>query len=582
MEPQECLDQMEHMPLSNIEVDVNNPRRFRSVKRMAEMEESIRMEGVLQPIIIRPNPSKEGWYLVVAGETRYTLAVRVGLRTIPAIIKDLSNEEAFSIATIENVQRQDMNPIDEGAAAKRLLIANKGDKTEVCRILGWSAKKLDSRILITHAVDKVAQALVDEVISLGHAELLCGLREEKQEAGLALIIKEGLTISATQERIAKAAVQLSNAIFDTGDCGSCSHNSSLQNSLFDTNFDKARCLNPACFKEKTDHKLGEIKSELRDSYATVNLESEVAQGTYITLMDSGIHGVGIEQLEACQSCSSFGCLIKTSIDAKGAVLHSQCFNIPCHTQKVGEYQTLIASDAPVTEPLRDSQLSPAEKPKKTTEKKAKADDLPQKIVDANHAAFRSAAASMAAQNIQIAKIMSILSMMADGSVQLDKKAKDWPMGLSNGRDRAKAFAILTRLPVDKLDALILKLAGLMLLKSKTSHGNPKLPESDTFGGLAMEVNNFALPDMRMHFTMGVDYLEPHTKPVVSRYLEQSGFAAFYDSMHEAGAFKKLAGGSKKEMLEAVSKSGYSFEGYLPDALKLHSSEQLKQSVEKVA
>ena len=198
----------------------HNPRKVRSKSKMDDMRESIRVNRVLQPILLRPHPTLTGEYELVAGETRFDLNGEVGHPIIPALIRDIKDEELLTLASVENSIRHQMTPMDEGNAAKTLLTQYQ-DKSEVCSILGWSRAKLDGRIHLTHCIDAVSQAICDEAITIGHAQLLSGLRPESQEGALAAIKDKSLSVDDLRGLIEGMSLKLSGAIFDTADCATC-------------------------------------------------------------------------------------------------------------------------------------------------------------------------------------------------------------------------------------------------------------------------------------------------------------------------------------------------------------------------
>lgn len=546
----------------------HNPRKIRSKSKTDDMRESIRANGVLQPVLLRPHPTLTGEYELVAGETRFDMNSEVGRSTIPALIRVIKDEDLLAMASVENVMRQDMGPIDEGNAAKTLLVQHQ-DKEEVCKILGWSRAKLDGRIHLTHCVDSVAQALCDEEISMGHAQLLSSLRPESQEGALAAIKEQKLSVDDLRGMIEGMALKLASAVFDTTDCAGCPHNSSVQTSLFDAGTSDGRCLNKACFDEKTVNKLQVIKTDLAESYNTVAMDKDVAKGTTAIIASTGASGVGADQAEACVSCEHYGALVGSQVGNEGRVTRSVCFNTKCHAEKVADYRALVetesSSDAGAAESNVVGINKEAEKKPKPKKKAAVASDAtPKVILERNHKVRREAASHAAINDQRLAQIVSILSLLADSGVSFKSAPAGWPENL-NGQGRAKAAAVLDKMSDEELNELQRQLTARVL--SEATKFGMGTNGTDTFGSVAEWVAESRKCDLTEFFVMDAEYLKPHTKPVIEQILTDSGFASGYDATNGEGAFKKLAAGKKGDILTAVSESKFNFKGYLPKGLK---------------
>jgi len=546
----------------------HNPRKIRSKQKTDDIRESIRANRVLQPILLRPHPTLDGEYELVAGETRLDLNNEVGRTTIPALIRPIKDEDLLTFATIENVQRQDMGPIDEGNAAKILLIRHQ-DKGVVCKILGWSRSKLDGRIQLTHCVDSVAQALCDEEVAIGHAQILSGMRSDSQEGALAAIKKERLSVDDLRVMVEGMALTLSTAIFDTTDCASCPHNSSVQTSLFEAGTSNGRCLNKFCFDQKTFDQLQVIKSDLAESYNTVAMDKDVAKDTTAIIASTGPSGVGSAQIDACVSCQHYGALVGSHVGSEGRVIRNVCFNTVCHSEKVSEYRALVETEsAPdinysnvvaMKQPASGiEKATPAKKPA------ASSDATPKVILERNHQVKREAASRQALQERRIVQIVSILSLSSDSGVSFKSAPDGWPESLS-GVNRAIAAKVLDQMSDDELSDMQGQLASkVMRDANKFGAGSNG---TDSFGSVAEWIVETRKPDLTEIFVMDAEYLKSHTKPVIEQMLEGSGFAKDYDEGHKEGAFKKLMSDTKINILKAVSESDFDFRGYLPKGLK---------------
>ncbi len=169
-------DEMRHIPLALI-VPGKNPRRHFDPQKMGELVKSIRIKGVIQPVCLRPIGEK---FEIVAGERRVraALAVYGPEGEIPAIVKELSDNEAEEDALIENTIRDDMSVTEEARAAGKVLARCKGDRDEAARVLAWPMPKLARRLALLELTEEVMDALDERKIQTGHAELLATVPKE--------------------------------------------------------------------------------------------------------------------------------------------------------------------------------------------------------------------------------------------------------------------------------------------------------------------------------------------------------------------------------------------------------------------
>ncbi len=191
--------------ISSITPHPGQPRRHFNEAQLAELSESIAQRGVLQPILLRPIPSGHGsgsGYQIVAGERRWRAAQAAGLHEIPAIVRSFSDAETLEIALIENIQRADLNAIEE-AQALQALIDNFGHKQDdLAKIIGKSRSHV-ANLLRLLALDPVVQtALIDGRITMGHGRAL--IQVENAQVLLEKIIRGGLSVRATEALVRRA------------------------------------------------------------------------------------------------------------------------------------------------------------------------------------------------------------------------------------------------------------------------------------------------------------------------------------------------------------------------------------------
>lgn len=311
----------------------NNPRKHFDKKEMEELTASVAEHGVFQPILVRPY--NDGFQLV-AGERRYRacLAAFGPEGTIPVYINEMTDQQAKMAAAIENIQRADMSPTEEAAAAADLVGTLNGDRDEAARLLAWSRAVLDSRLALMNCSPAVRTALDERQISLGHAELLAALAREAQDKILPVIISEKKTIAELKSTIEAAASKLEAAIFDKAECSGCPHNSSLQSSLFAQSITEGSCTNPSCYKGKTETALTALAEGLKDEYPVIRIIRVGDNATLTKLESEGDRGVGKEQAQACRSCADFGAAVSALPQAMGKIYKERCFNVACNANKV--------------------------------------------------------------------------------------------------------------------------------------------------------------------------------------------------------------------------------------------------------
>jgi ParB family transcriptional regulator, chromosome partitioning protein len=263
-----------NLPIGEIKAKEGfNPRKYFDPSEHAELVESVKENGIIQPIMVRPVSDGSGGYWVVCGERRFRAAREAGLAHIPVVVRDISDAEAMVVAIIENAQRANITPAEEAQSARKVLMGCGNDRQEAMRLLGWGQSKFDSRMLLLHADQAVLDALAERKIKLGHAELLSQLPSEFQVNTLTKIISDGYTVGDLKAKLAGFSMDLSKACFNKSECQACPHNSALQASLFDDHIEGGKCASHDCFKSKTDTAMLAKKGDLTEQYAVVFLDT---------------------------------------------------------------------------------------------------------------------------------------------------------------------------------------------------------------------------------------------------------------------------------------------------------------------
>ncbi len=182
-----------------IEPNRNQPRKDFNEEALQELADSIRTYGVIQPLIVT---KRDDHYQIIAGERRWRAAKLAGLREIPVIIKEYTDEEIDEISLIENIQREDLNPVEEAAAYERLLKEYGLTQEELSERVSKSRTAITNSLRLLRLPEAVQEMLRDGKISTGHAKVLLSLDSpEKQEAAARTVVDEGLSVRDTEKLV---------------------------------------------------------------------------------------------------------------------------------------------------------------------------------------------------------------------------------------------------------------------------------------------------------------------------------------------------------------------------------------------
>jgi len=185
--------------ISEIEPNQKQPRRKFDEETLAELAESIKQVGIIQPLILQ---KKEQHYEIIAGERRFRAARLAGLTQVPAIIKNYSQQEVFEIALIENIQREDLNPIEEAQAYERLIKEFRLKQDEIAEKVAKSRSAVTNSIRLLKLSKRVQEMLVEGMISNGHARALLAVDNAEQQYALAMrVFDERLSVREIEKII---------------------------------------------------------------------------------------------------------------------------------------------------------------------------------------------------------------------------------------------------------------------------------------------------------------------------------------------------------------------------------------------
>ncbi|MDE7056167.1 MAG: nucleoid occlusion protein [Lactobacillus sp.] len=187
--------QIQDLALDKIEPNQYQPRHQFSEESINELAQTLDKEGLLQPIVVRES---DNGYEIIAGERRYRAAQSLGWETIPAIVKEMDDDQAASLAVIENLQRENLNPIDEAQAYKNLMKLNDLTQTALAKEMGKSQSYVANKLRLLKLTPKVQASLIDGNISARHGRALVGLDEKTQEKVLSEVLAKGLNVKETE------------------------------------------------------------------------------------------------------------------------------------------------------------------------------------------------------------------------------------------------------------------------------------------------------------------------------------------------------------------------------------------------
>ena len=168
--------------ITKVEPNREQPRKNFDEDALDELAESIKQFGLLQPILVQ---DKSTYYEIIAGERRWRAAKKAGLKEIPVIIKNLTQQEIVEISLIENIQREDLNPIEEALAYKRLLTEFNLKQDEVADRVSKSRTAVTNSMRLLKLCDEVQQMIINDMISTGHARALIGIEDPEQQYTIA-------------------------------------------------------------------------------------------------------------------------------------------------------------------------------------------------------------------------------------------------------------------------------------------------------------------------------------------------------------------------------------------------------------
>ena len=180
------------VPIAFVSPNPRNPRRNFGDTELADLAQSIREHGVVQPVVVRPSRATPGHYEIIAGERRWRAAQRAGLTELPVIIREVDDRVALELAIVENVQRSDLNPVEEASGYQKLIDEHNYTQLDLANVIGKSRSHVANTLRLLRLPNVIQDMLVDGTLSAGHARTLV---TSADPAALARrIVEEGLSV----------------------------------------------------------------------------------------------------------------------------------------------------------------------------------------------------------------------------------------------------------------------------------------------------------------------------------------------------------------------------------------------------
>lgn len=187
------------LKINEVEPNKNQPRKNFNEDALLELSESIKLHGIVQPLVVS---KQKDYYEIIAGERRWRAAKMAGLKEVPVVIKDYSPQEIMEVALIENIQREDLNPVEEAKAYQGLIQEYNLKQDEVAEKVSKSRTAITNSLRLLKLDERVLEMLVDETISSGHARALLGFSEKEQQYTVAMkIFDEKLSVRETEKLV---------------------------------------------------------------------------------------------------------------------------------------------------------------------------------------------------------------------------------------------------------------------------------------------------------------------------------------------------------------------------------------------
>lgn len=191
-----------HVAIEEVQPDKLQPRRHFDETKIEELAASIRAKGVIQPILVRKDGSR---YRIIAGERRWRASQRAGLKNIPVLVKEVTERQAFELALIENIQRQDLNPVEEAEAYRRLIDEYQLTQDACAERVGKDRSSVANSLRLLRLPSEVKESLADGALNMGHARALLGLTDDAAiKKAASDVVAKKLSVRQTEQLVRQA------------------------------------------------------------------------------------------------------------------------------------------------------------------------------------------------------------------------------------------------------------------------------------------------------------------------------------------------------------------------------------------
>ena len=281
------MSEFKELKLSDIFPSRTNPRSEFEENSIRELSESIKQHGVLQPIIVREQVDRDNKYDLVCGERRYRASILAELETIPALIRELTDNEVLEIQVLENLQREDVSPMDEAKAFKTLL--GKEDLEWLSSKINKSKKYVLNRIKLLELAEEIQEDLTSGKLPLGHAVVLVRLPKEEQLKLYGYAVN-GESLSTFKSRVSRNYLGFDKAVFDindetllpkVGSCQNCAKRTINNQLLFEDVTSEDRCTDEICFNAKIENHFSKLRKQAYEKFDNIKQARTSYDGIYL-------------------------------------------------------------------------------------------------------------------------------------------------------------------------------------------------------------------------------------------------------------------------------------------------------------
>jgi ParB/RepB/Spo0J family partition protein len=465
---------------------VYNPRKQFDEKGQNEMAESIKLHGQQDAVTVIP--LENGRFRLVKGERRYRALKALGRSEIK--ITDTQERDAAKILTlqlIENIQREDMNPVDEAEACKKYIDEYKWTTKRIANELSKDVDWVERRLTLLQAGPEVVEAVRSDKIKLGHGLALIEVSDPKKKLELLdKAVKEGMSVSELQYRVKEGSIELANAMFKKDECESCKDNGGKQATLDGV---KGKCFNAPCFIKKQVAAINAIKAGLKGiNVIAVDDRSELKVQDYDVLQPSEIQA-------ARQDMMANGAKYALEMKIVGGVCHQTFFKLKDKTAPAKTADSSKKDDKAPTDPA--SKEGKAEKKEMTKEEADK--KLLVRIKEYKAPILlgicRSKSDKWDTEYLHAREVLSVFNIIKSSGAT---RASEVKTKIAENSSNKSLFKVLMELPANKLFAL--REEELKFKMSELTVDELEL--------LAKDIN----VDMTKDYSIDAKYLDLYTMP----------------------------------------------------------------------